>query len=125
MAQKQGKLFLKNCNRSFKKLWIYLKFNKSVILLEMGNAAKELGGKALKDIYTTPVKPYVDASGNLVDSKLDKTALLATLVTIPSYLDAKKAADDAGLEEFDEATYNAERDKYMSKYQANASSFGI
>jgi hypothetical protein len=94
---------------------------------KMGSAAKELGGKALKDIYTTPVKPYVDASGNLVDSKLDKTALLATLVTIPSFIDAKKAADDAGLEEFDEATYNAERDKYMSKYQANlpASSFGI
>jgi hypothetical protein len=53
--------------------------------------------------------------------------LLATLVTIPSYLDAKKAADDAGLEGFDEAAYNAERDKYMSRYQANlpASSFGI
>jgi hypothetical protein len=82
---------------------------------EMGNAAKELGGKALKDIYTTK------------DGSLDKSALLATLVTIPSYLDAKKAADDAGLEGFDEAAYNAERDKYMSKYQANlpASSFGI
>jgi hypothetical protein len=82
---------------------------------EMGNAAKELGGKALKDIYTTK------------DGSLDKSALLATLVTIPSYLDAKKAADDAGLEEFDEAAYNAERDKYMSKYQGNlpASAFGI
>jgi hypothetical protein len=53
--------------------------------------------------------------------------LLATLVTIPSYLDAKKAADDAGLEEFDEATYNAERDKYMARYKANLpdSAFGI
>jgi hypothetical protein len=93
----------------------------------MGNAAKELGGKALKDIYTTPVKPYVDASGNLVDSKLDKTAVIATLSAIPSYLDAKKAADDAGIEEFDEATYNAERDKYMERYKTNlpASSFGI
>jgi hypothetical protein len=46
---------------------------------------------------------------------------------IPSYLDAKKAADDAGIEEFDEATYNAERDKYMERYKTNlpASSFGI
>jgi hypothetical protein len=44
---------------------------------------------------------------------LDKTAVIATLSMIPSYLDAKKAADDAGIEEFDEATYNAERDKYM------------
>jgi hypothetical protein len=82
---------------------------------EMGNAAKELGGKALKDIYTTK------------DGSLDKSALLATLVTIPSYLDAKKAADEAGLEGFDEAAYNAERDKYMSRYQGNlpASAFGI
>jgi hypothetical protein len=38
---------------------------------------QDLGGKALKDIYTT-VKPYVDASGNLVDSKLDKPAVIAT-----------------------------------------------
>jgi hypothetical protein len=91
---------------------------------KMGNAATELGGKALKDIYTNPI---TNQAGDVVGSKLDKTALLATLVTIPSYLDAKKAADDAGLEGFDEATYNAERDKYMSRYQANlpASSFGI
>jgi hypothetical protein len=96
-------------------------------LIERGQAVMDLGGKALKDIYTTPVKPYVDASGNLVDSKLDKTAVIATLAMIPSYLDAKKAADDAGIEEFDEATYNAERDKYMERYKANlpTSSFGI
>jgi hypothetical protein len=96
-------------------------------LIERGQAVMDLGGKALKDIYTTPVKPYVDASGNLVDSKLDKTAVIATLAMIPSYLDAKKAADDAGIEEFDEATYNAERDKYMERYKTNlpASSFGI
>jgi hypothetical protein len=91
---------------------------------KMGNAAKELGGKALKDIYTTPI---TNQAGEIVGSKVDKTAVIATLAMIPSYLDAKKAADDAGLEEFDEATYNAERDKYMSKYKANlpASSFGI
>jgi hypothetical protein len=91
---------------------------------KMGSAATELGGKALKDIYTTPI---TNQAGKVVDYKLDKMALLATLVTIPSYLDAKKAADDAGLEEFDEATYNAERDKYMSRYQGNlpASAFGI
>jgi hypothetical protein len=96
-------------------------------LIERGQAVMDLGGKALKDIYTTPVKPYVDASGNLVDSKLDKTAVIATLSMIPTYLDAKKAADDAGIEGFDEATYNAERDKYMERYKTNlpASSFGI
>jgi hypothetical protein len=82
---------------------------------KMGNAATELGGKALKDIYTNK------------DGDLDKSAVIATLSMIPSYLDAKKAADDAGIEEFDEATYNAERDKYMERYKANlpASSFGI
>jgi hypothetical protein len=75
----------------------------------------DLGGKALKDIYTNK------------DGDLDKAAVIATLSMIPSYLDAKKAADDAGIEEFDEATYNAERDKYMERYKTNlpASSFGI
>jgi hypothetical protein len=29
-----------------------------VNLTKMGNAAKELGGKALKDIYTNPVKGW-------------------------------------------------------------------
>jgi hypothetical protein len=89
-----------------------------------GNAAKELGGKALKDIYTTPI---TNQAGEIVGSKVDKTAVIATLAMIPSYLDAKKAADDAGIEEFDEATYNAERDKYMERYKANlpTSSFGI
>jgi hypothetical protein len=91
---------------------------------KMGNAAKELGGKVLKDIYTNPViNPVTGETTNV----LDKTAFIATLAMIPSYLDAKKAADDAGIEEFDEAAYNAERDKYMERYKANLSesSFGI
>jgi hypothetical protein len=84
-------------------------------LIERGQAVMDLGGKALKDIYTNK------------DGDLDKSAVIATLSMIPSYLDAKKAADDAGIEEFDEATYNAERDKYMERYKTNlpASSFGI
>jgi hypothetical protein len=36
----------------------------------MGNAAKELGGKALKDIYTTPI---TNQAGEVVGSKVDKT----------------------------------------------------
>jgi hypothetical protein len=84
-------------------------------LIERGQAVMDLGGKALKDIYTNK------------DGDLDKPAFIATLSMIPTYLDAKKAADDAGIEGFDEATYNAERDKYISRYQANlpASAFGI
>jgi hypothetical protein len=42
----------------------------------MGNAAKELGGKALKDIYTTPI---TNQAGEIVGSKVDKTAVIATL----------------------------------------------
>jgi hypothetical protein len=82
---------------------------------KMGSAATELGGKALKTIYTNK------------DGSVDKAAVLATLSAIPSYLDAKKAADEAGVGEFDEAAYNTERDKYMERYKANlpASSFGI
>ena len=45
----------------------------------------DLGGKALKDIYTNK------------DGSVDKAAVLATLSAIPSYLDAKKAADEAGI----------------------------
>jgi hypothetical protein len=49
----------------------------------MGNAAKELGGKALKDIYTNPViNPVTGKTENV----LDKTAVIATLAMIPSYL---------------------------------------
>jgi hypothetical protein len=55
------------------------------------------------------------------DGSVDTAAVLATLSAIPSYLDAKKAADEAGVE-FDEATYNAERD-YMERYKANITCF--
>jgi hypothetical protein len=84
-------------------------------LIERGQAVMDLGGKALKDIYTNK------------DGDLDKAAVIATLSIFLVILDAKKAADDAGIEEFDEATYNAERDKYMERYKTNlpASSFGI
>jgi hypothetical protein len=43
-------------------------------LTKMGNAAKELGGKALKDIYTNPVINRTGKAENFVD----KTAVIAT-----------------------------------------------
>jgi hypothetical protein len=88
-------------------------------LIERGQAVKDLGSKALDSVFYKTAKDGT--------RELDKTAVLATLSAIPSYLDAKKAADEAGIEEFDEATYNAERDKYMERYKTNlpASSFGI
>jgi hypothetical protein len=39
---------------------------------KMGNAAIELGGKALKDIYTTPI---TNQAGEVVGSKVDKSAV--------------------------------------------------
>jgi hypothetical protein len=88
-------------------------------LIERGQAVKDLGSKALDSVFYKTAKDGT--------RELDKTAVLATLSAIPSYLDAKKAADKAGIEGFDEAAYNAERDKYMERYKTNlpASSFGI
>jgi hypothetical protein len=88
-------------------------------LIERGQAVKDLGSKALDSVFYKTAKDGT--------RELDKTAVLATLSAIPSYLDAKKAADEAGIEGFDEAAYNAERDKYMERYKTNlpASSFGI
>jgi hypothetical protein len=88
-------------------------------LIQRGQAVKDLGSKALDTVF------YKTAQDGT--RELDKMAVLAALSTIPSYLDAKKTADEAGIEGFDEAAYNAERDKYMKRYKANlpASSFGI
>ena len=87
----------------------------------IGNATMDMGGKALKAVFTKE-----NAAGNIV---LDKTALLAAIVAVPSYLEAKALADEAGLtdEEFNEDLYNSEKAVYMSKYQENLpyKSFGI
>ena len=66
---------------------------------KMGNAAKELGGRALKSIYTNK------------DGSLDKSALYSTLAGVSSYIEAKKLADEAGLDEdeYTEDMYNAEK----------------
>jgi hypothetical protein len=73
---------------------------------KMGNAAKELGGKALKSIYTNK------------DGSLDKTALYSTLAGVSSYIEAKKLADEAGLEddEYTEDMYNADKQGYKEAY---------
>ena len=71
-------------------------------------ALKELGGKALKDIYTTD------------KGKLDKSAVAATIAGASSYIEAKKLAKDAGLvtneDEYTEEMYNADKAKYSEKY---------
>jgi hypothetical protein len=83
--------------------------------------AMNLTGDAIKSIYTIP-----DGKGG---TTIDKKAVIATLSAIPSYLDAKKKADEIGLSsnEFNEQIYNQEKEYYQKSYQSNLpmSSFGI
>jgi hypothetical protein len=83
--------------------------------------AMNLTGDAIKSMYTIP-----DGKGG---TTLDKKAVLSTLVAIPSYLDAKKKADQIGLSsnEFNEQIYNQEKSMYQTAYQSRLpmESFGI
>jgi hypothetical protein len=84
-------------------------------------AALNLTGDAIKAMYTIP-----DGKGG---TTLDKKAVISTLVAIPSYLDAKKKADEVGLSsnEFNEQVYNEQKSVYQTAYQSRLpmSSFGI
>jgi hypothetical protein len=73
-------------------------------------AATDLTGSAIKAMYT-------DANGDV-----DKRAVIATIAAVPSYLDAKKKAQEAGLtdNDFNEQVYNQEKQAYASRYAANA-----
>ena len=89
----------------------------NVGLATRGQAAMNLTGDALKAMYKNP------------DGSYDKKAIIATISTIPSYIDAKKKADQVGLSanEFNEQIYNEEKQFYANRYASNApaSSFGI
>jgi hypothetical protein len=78
-------------------------------------AIKELGGKALKSIYT---KPHPTIAGKTI---LDKTALAATVAGVGSYLEAKKLAKEAELvddaDEYTEEMYEADKAKYTEEYE--------
>ena len=84
-------------------------------------AALNLTGDAIKAMYTIP-----DGKGG---TTLDKKAVISTLIAIPSYLDAKKKADQIGLSsnEFNEQIYNEQKSVYQTAYQSRLpmSSFGI
>ena len=91
-------------------------------LIKEGNyteAAVEAGKKGLKSIFTTPI---TDSDGNITGSKLDKTALLAAGTFGLTYLDAKKIADEAGVDigtesEYDEATKEEKKAEYAGYLQ--------
>ena len=93
----------------------------NVGLATRGQAAMNLTGDALKAMYTIP-----DGKGG---TTIDKRAVIATISTIPSYLDAKKKAKEAGLtdNDFNEQIYNQEKSTYQTAYQSRLpmESFGI
>ena len=84
---------------------------------ERTSAITELGGKALKDIYTNPVR---NAQGQVVDTQVDKLAIGATIAGATSYLEAKKLAEEAELvddaDEYTEEMYNADKARYSDYY---------
>jgi hypothetical protein len=81
---------------------------KDATLGQRTQAIKELGGKAIKDIYTND------------KGKLDKLAIAATVSGVGSYIEAKKLAEEAGLvddaDEYTEEMYEADKAKYADKY---------
>jgi hypothetical protein len=83
--------------------------------------AMNLSAEAIKSMYTIP-----DGKGG---REIDKKAVISTLVAIPSYLDAKKKADQIGLSsnEFNEQVYNEQKSMFQTAYQSRLpmESFGI
>jgi hypothetical protein len=100
----------------------------NVPLSERFSAVQQLGGKAIEDIYTTPVRNK--DTGEIIARNLDKTAVFASIAGAASFVEAKKIADDAGLDntEFNEEIYqqlkiNPEKAKLTSTLRPEA--FGI
>jgi len=91
-------------------------------------ALKQLGGKALKDIYTNPVR---DASGKVIDTQVDKLAIGATIAGATSYLEAKKLAEEAGIvdegSEYTPEMYESDKSRYSDYYSKilTPASFGL
>jgi len=100
----------------------YMDLTKKVLsgnLQEKTQALKQLGGKALKDIYTTD------------KGKVDKLAVASTIAGASSYLDAKRLAKEADLvadeDEYTEEMYEADKARYAERYAdiLPASAFGL
>src|SRR5210317_823238 len=86
-------------------------------LQQKTQAIKELGGKALKDIYT---KPIVNPVTGETTRQIDKLAVGATIAGATSYVEAKKLAEEAELvddaDEYTEDMYNADKKRYTDYY---------
>ena len=106
----------------------YMDLTKKVLsgnLQEKTQALKQLGGKALKDIYTKPVP------GSPGETQIDKLAIGATIAGGMSYLEAKKLAEEAEIvdnaDEYTEEMYDADKSRYSNYYSQilTPEAFGI
>jgi hypothetical protein len=83
-------------------------------LQQKTQALKDLGGKALKDIYTKPIP------GSPGETQIDKLAIGATIAGATSYIEAKKLAEEAELvddaDEYTEEMYEADKARYTDYY---------
>jgi len=83
-------------------------------LQQKTQALKDLGGKALKDIYTKPIP------GSPGETQIDKLAIGATIAGATSYIEAKKLAEEAELvddaDEYTEEMYEADKARYKDYY---------
>ena len=111
-------LFSKESPTSYKNLLSKV-IGRDATLAERTQAIKDLGGKAIKDIYTTD------------EGKVDKYAVAATVGGVTSYVEAKKLAEEADLvddaDEYTEEMYEADKAKYAEKYgqYLTPSAFGL
>ena len=78
----------------------------NVDLATRAQTAMDLTGKAIKAMYT-------DDKGNV-----NFRAVISTLSFIPSYLDAKKKADEIGIppDQFNEQVFNQEKEFFRQRY---------
>jgi len=79
--------------------------------VEYGGKAAELGKKGLRAVFQDPI---VNSQGEVTGYKTNKMAVIAAASTIPTYLDAKRFAEEQGVseEEFDESEYTQMRERY-------------
>ena len=93
---------------------------------ERTQAITDLGGKALKDIYTKPVT--IDGK---TEYQIDKLAVGATIAGAANYIEARKLAKEAELvddeDQYTEEMYEADKARYSDYYSKilTPESFGL
>ena len=100
--------------------------NPDATFSERTQAITDLGGKALKDIYTKPVT--IDGK---TEYQIDKLAVGATIAGATTYLEARKLAKEAELvddeDQYTEEMYEADKARYKDYYSQilTPESFGL